>query len=140
MLCLYLTIYIQAIFVVTLLFLLFYVVFSRTMTDQRYWHQISELKADRLVVLLCKNGQEVFSEFWGNEVNVKNMQSRVEYINNSNKIYQYYKRYIENEAHPSMERRIQLINKRGKWKWWEYFEHALVVNKWRLSGKGWNGR
>ncbi|MBQ3543956.1 MAG: hypothetical protein IJA34_03040 [Lachnospiraceae bacterium] len=65
---------------------------------------------------------------------------RINEIEKSNKIYKYYKRYIEKEAHPLMERRVYLVKNRGAWKWWEYIEHALLIRKWYLVGKGWNGR
>jgi hypothetical protein len=54
--------------------------------------------------------------------------------------YQYYKRYIENEAHPSMYRRMKILEIREKWMFWEYFEHAIVIRKWKLTNKGWNGK
>ena len=49
------------------------------------------------------------------------------------------KKYIKIESHPSMEYRMELIEKREKWYWWEYLEHALVIMKWRITNRGWNG-
>ena len=34
---------------------------------------------------------------------------------------------------------MELIEKREKWYWWEYLEHALVIMKWRITNRGWNG-
>ena len=110
------------------------------MIDIRYWKQIAEIKADRLAVDRCENGRKAFIDIWGNEKKFKEDKLKIKKIEKSNIIYKYYKRYIENESHPSMERRVYLVKNRSKWKWWEYIEHALLIRKWRFSGKGWNGR
>lgn len=59
-----------------------------------------------------------------------NLQLRVNYKQ---------KKRQEIEKHPSMRHRRKLIEERNEWKWWEYFEHALVIRKWRSKGLGWNG-
>ncbi len=107
-------------------------VFGKVMCDARFWKQIAELRADRLAINVCKSNKMIFVEFWKGYL--KN-QSKEE----TNIIDQFYRRYIKVEGHPSMEHRMELIEKREKWSWWEYFEHALVIMKWRITNRGWNG-
>jgi hypothetical protein len=59
-------------------------------------------------------------------------------INSANILYKRYKRYIEIEFHPSIERRKQSL-KRGGWGLYDYVEQFLLILKWRVTGKGWNG-
>ena len=118
--------------VITLLSMGIECVFGKIMCDARYWKQIAELRADRLAINVCKSNKMIFVEFWKGYL--KN-QSKEE----TNIIDQFYRRYIKVEGHPSMEYRMELIEKREKWSWWEYFEHALVIMKWRITNRGWNG-
>jgi hypothetical protein len=118
--------------IIALLFMGIETVFGKVICDARFRKQIAELRADRLAINVCKNDKMIFVEFWK------------EYLKNQNKeetniIDQFYRRYIKVEGHPSMEYRMKLIEKREKWSWWEYFEHALVIMKWRITNKGWNG-
>jgi len=115
-------------------------VVGNVMCDIRYWKQIAELKADRLAVTSFEEGKEAFMDFWGREEKVEHEMEVSKQIDESNIFYRYYKRYIEEEAHPSIKRRIFLVNRREKWRWWEYVEHALLIRLWRCSRKGWNGR
>lgn len=108
------------------------VVLGGTMCDIRYWEQIAELRADRLAINVCKCNKKAFVAFW-------KQYSKNENKKNNNVISQFYRRYIKIEGHPSMKRRMELIEKRDKWNWWEYFEHALIILKWRMTNKGWNG-
>lgn len=110
------------------------------MCDLRYWKQIAELKADRFAIEKIENGREAFIAFWGNEEKIASENKKIKDLETSNLLYKYYKRYVENEAHPSIERRIYLVRNRGKWKWWEYIEHAILIRKWIFTRKGWNGR
>ena len=118
--------------IITLLFMGIESVFGKVMCDARFWKQIAELRADRLAINVCKSNKMIFVEFWKDYL--KN-QSKDE----TNIIDQFYRRYIKVESHPSMEYRMELIEKREKWSWWEYFEHALVIMKWRITNRGWNG-
>lgn len=118
--------------IITLLFMGIETVFGKVMCDARFWKQIAELRADRLAINVCKSNKMIFVEFWKGYL--KN-QSKEE----TNIIDQFYRRYIKVEGHPSMEYRMKLIEKRERWSWWEYFEHALVIMKWRITNKGWNG-
>lgn len=108
-------------------------VFGKVMCDARFWKQIAELRADRLAINVCKSNKMIFVEFWKGYLE---KQSKEE----TNIIDQFYRRYIKVEGHPSMEHRMELIEKREKWSWWEYFEHALVIMKWCMTHRGWNGR
>lgn len=119
--------------------LLFNWVFGGIMCDKRYWAQIAEFKADRLAVDYVSGGRKAFVDFWLTETKVQWEDDFTQRISRENTAYKYYKRNIEIEEHPSKKRRRKLIEERGKWEWWEYFEHVLVIRKWRLQGLGWNG-
>lgn len=118
--------------IIALLFMGIETVFGKVICDARFWKQIAELRADRLAINVCKNDKMIFVEFWKGYL--KNQKKE-----ETNIIDQFYRRYIKVEGHPSMEYRMKLIEKREKWSWWEYFEHALVIIKWRITNKGWNG-
>lgn len=118
--------------IIALLFMCIETVFGKVMCDARFWKQIAELRADRLAINVCKNDKMIFVEFWKGYLK---SQSKEE----TNIIDQFYRRYIKVEGHPSMEYRMELIEKRETWSWWEYFEHALVIMKWCITNKGWNG-
>jgi hypothetical protein len=125
--------------VIGIILLFFNWIFGDIMCDIRYWEQISEFKADRIAVEYVHNGIQAFESFWLTEDNIQKEEKSTQNIGRENLIYKFYKRNIEIEGHPSKNRRRKLIEKRGTWKWWEYFEHALVIRKWRLLGLGWNG-
>ncbi|MCH5252775.1 MAG: M48 family metalloprotease [Lachnospiraceae bacterium] len=108
------------------------VTIGHVMCDIRYWEQIAELRADRLSIQICNGNKRVFTKFWKEN-------SKRNDINKTNILSQFYRKYIKQEAHPSMYRRMELLEKREKWFWWEYIEHALVIIKWRVSNHGWNG-
>lgn len=133
MLLLYGSIRFSGLLMPALIVLIIEIIFGNIMTDLRYWGQISELKADRIAIQLYASGKDAFIDFWKNKCNDNNLQ-------NYNIVYQYYKRYIENEAHPYMYRRMKILETREKWRFWEYFEHALIIRKWKLTNKGWNGK
>lgn len=119
--------------------LLFNWIFGGIMCDSRYWGQIAEFKADRIAVNYVSGGKKAFFIFWLTETKVQLEDDSTQKISRENIAYKYYKRNIEIEEHPSKERRRKLIEKRGKWEWWEYFEHVIVIRKWRWRGLGWNG-
>ena len=107
-------------------------VLGKVMCDERFWKQIAEIRADRLAINVCNSNKMVFVEFWKRYLE---KQSKKE----TNIIDNFYRKYIKIESHPSMEYRMELIEKREKWYWWEYLEHALVIMKWRITNRGWNG-
>lgn len=117
----------------------FSALFGNVMCDVRYWLQIAELKADRIAIGFFAGGKDVFVRYFGRESRIKNEEMRKEKIDKANPFYRYYKHDVEVEGHPSVKRRIELVEKRNKWIWWEYFEHALMIRKWRRKRLGWNG-
>lgn len=106
--------------------------FGTVMSDTRYWEQIAELRADRFAINVCKGNKKIFVEFWKEYFEKQTKEE-------TNIFDQYYRKYVKVESHPSMKYRMELIEKREKWHWWEYFEHALVIMKWRITYRGWNG-
>lgn len=114
-------------------------IFGGVMCDKRYWTQISELKADRIAIKYVYGGRKAFESFWLTEDDIQKEENSTQEIVKENALYKYYKRNIEIEEHPSKMQRKKLIKERDEWKWWEYFEHALVIRKWRFLGLGWNG-
>lgn len=121
------------------LLLLFAWIFGGIMCDKRYWGQIAEFKADRIAVNYVSGGRKAFVDFWLTEEKEQWEEDSTRKISRENVVYKYYKRNIEIEEHPCKKRRRKLIEERGKWKWWEYFEHVIVIRKWRWRGLGWNG-
>ena len=118
--------------VVSLIILFGEIILGNVMCDIRYWKQIAELRADRLAIRLSKCNKYAVIDFWKEDLKKKPSDT-------TNIVNQYYKRYIKVKDHPSLNRRMELLAKRDRWYWWEYIEHALVVVKWRMTNKGWNG-
>lgn len=118
--------------IIILLFFLIESALGKIMCDVRYWEQIAELRADRLAIQVCKGNKIAFIDFW-------KQYSKNGLNENTNIISQFYRRYVKIEGHPSMKRRMELLEKRDRWYWWEYFEHALIIARWRITNKGWNG-
>ena len=118
--------------VVSLIILFGEIVLGNVMCDIRYWKQIAELRADRLAMRLSKCNKYAVIDFWKED-------SKKKPSDTTNLVNQYYKRYIRVKDHPSMNRRMELLEKRDRWYWWEYIEHALIVIKWKMTNKGWNG-
>lgn len=114
-------------------------IFGSIMCDIRYWGQIAEFKADRMIAKYVEGGTEAFVYFWGDDERIQIEEESTQNINKENFIYKYYKRNLEVEKHPSMKYRRKLMEERTEWKWWEYFEYVLVIRKWRRKGLGWNG-
>lgn len=114
-------------------------IFGGVMCNKRYWAQISEFKADRIASEYVSGGRNAFESFWLTDNNIHEEETSTQNICGENILYKYYKRNIEFESHPSKARRRKLIEERGRWKWWEYFEHALIIRKWIVLGFGWNG-
>ena len=118
---------------------------GNVMCDIRYWKQIAELRADRLAVEKYKCDKMSCVTFWKeysknhNQNNNNTNNNNDDNNENNNIIVKIYRKYVKISEHPSMERRMYLIEKRDRWHWWEYLEHALIVLKWRITNKGWNG-
>ena len=112
---------------------------GNVMCDIRYWNQIAELRADRLAVEKYKCDKMSCVTFWKEDSKNHNQNNNNDNNENSNIIVKIYRNYVKISGHPSMERRMYLIEKRDRWHWWEYLEHALIVLKWRITNKGWNG-
>ncbi|MBO0438896.1 M48 family metalloprotease [Candidatus Enterococcus ikei] len=122
------------------IFLLFFMPDSWIICNERYWRQISELRADRLGIKLSGCNPKVFSEMWQL---LDRIDSEMRYINDldeSNVMYKFYKRYLENEDHPNLEYRIKLINLNNKWSIMDYVKHMYVMSYWIKKRKGWNGK
>lgn len=114
-------------------------IFGGVMCDRRYWGQIAELKADRIAVVYLDDRGTAFKNYWMSEEKIQEEEKLTWETMEENLLYKYYKRNIEMEDHPCRKRRKKLIETRGDWRWWEYFEHALLIRKWRVCGCGWNG-
>lgn len=107
--------------------------FEMVIGDPRYWKQIAELRADRVAINVCECDSSTFVAFWRKECKSQD-------IKRENVLLEYYRKYIKIEGHPSMDRRMDLIKRKSRWQWWEYIEHALIIMKWRITNRGWNGR
>ncbi|MGG7177443.1 M48 family metalloprotease [Clostridium paraputrificum] len=115
--------------------------FFKVMTDIRYWNQISELKADRVGMEISESEKEMFIKLWKEILNkINKEEEETKRIDESNLCYIYYKRYKENEAHPSIFRRIEMIEKHSEWRVIDYLSHSICIIRWLITKKGWNGR
>ena len=119
--------------VIGIIFLQFNIVAWLIMGNLRYWQQIAEFRADRLAAQVWIEGKESVIAFW-REYEKKNTEKKTNFLSG------FYKKYIEKEAHPSMEKRMRLLETRDKWYWWEYFEHMLIILGQLVTYKGWRER
>lgn len=141
LLMLYLMININNNFLLFIAFLLLLnFLLGRIITDERYWKQISELRADKKGLEVSGVSVNFFDLFFYESNHSSYEIKEIKRINEENGLYKYYKRYVEIEAHPSVDRRVSALNRNFKWGLYDYFEHLLVILKWRITRKGWNGR
>jgi Zn-dependent protease with chaperone function len=121
---------------------LYMVLFGKTISDIRYWEQMSELRADRYGLKISGVSLEQFITFWTFPERVNQENRQRQFIDRSNFVYKYIKRYVENEAHPSLERRISAMKRRyQKWGMIDYIQQLFAILYWRfVVRRGWNGR
>lgn len=113
--------------------------FGRVMSDKRYWNQIAELKADRMIIEIHGNVAKEYRKYWWSKEVIEKERQKSRKRNEKGILYRIYKKYVEINDHPPIWRREYVTRHRNRWYWWEYFEHALLINKWRFEGKGWRG-
>ena len=120
--------------------LFLYIICFGIICDVRYWGQISELRADKKGMKVADVSEEAFDNYWEFARSIEREAAAIRRIESSNFIYKRYKRYVEIEFHPSIERRQQSLKKGVNWGSYDYVEQLLLILKWKSSGKGWNGR
>jgi len=108
--------------------------FYSNIDSRRFWSQIQELRADRLACEL--NGVT--------KQGVYNLLTRLdrEYETNFEHLSWYkriYYRYFPVLDHPCLSHRIELIRNYRKWSLFDYYLHSVIMVKWFILGKGWNG-
>jgi Zn-dependent protease with chaperone function len=121
----------------------FYLVFfGKTISDIRYWEQMSELRADRYGLKISGVPLDRFITFWTFPERERQEKQQSQFIDSSNIVYKYLIRYVENEAHPSLERRVNAMRRRyPKWGLIDYIQQLFVILYWRfIARRGWNGR
>ena len=126
-------------FVLFIPILILYFSFIGIICDIRYWGQMSELRADKKGMKVAEVSKDVFDTYWEFARSIEHEAAATRRISSANFLYKRYKRYIEIEYHPSIERRKQSL-KRDNWGIYDYVEQFLLILKWRITGKGWNGR
>lgn len=126
-------------FVLYIPILILYFGYIGIICDIRYWGQISELRADKKGMKVAEVSKDVFDTYWEFARSIEHEAEATLRISSANFLYKRYKRYIEIEYHPSIERRKQSL-KRDNWGIYDYVEQFLLILKWRITGKGWNGR
>lgn len=116
-----------------MLILLFILIVPSSMETVRYWWQVKELRADRLACEL-------------NGVSESGMVKLLRLLRSYNPVGvnkrwhdKIHTRYFKKAPHPSINRRIFLIENYRKWSISDYFIHGFIMSKWFFTGKGWNG-
>ncbi len=109
-------------------------------SDESYWFQMAELRADRIAIDISGVQPEKYTEYLKDSSFVQNEIKNNNYINKNNFIYREYKKNIEKIKHPSLKRRIEVLDRKyKKWGYLEYFTHIFIITKWKLTGRGWRG-
>lgn len=109
-------------------------------SDESYWSQMAELRADRIAIEISGIQPKKYTEYLKKSPFMLNEVKRNNYISNNNFLYREYKKNIEKIKHPSLKRRMEILDgKYKKWGYLEYFTHVFIITKWKLTGKGWRG-
>ncbi len=111
---------------------------SKILQDERYWGQIQELRADKKGISLSKTSVENFVNYNGlihDELNMA-MKNRMD---EKNFFYKLYKKNIETVCHPSIRRRIEFIRRNTRWGISDYLYLFIAIKGDIMRGKGWNG-
>ncbi|WCT57437.1 M48 family metalloprotease [Paenibacillus kyungheensis] len=103
--------------------------------NRRFWNQIQELKADRFASQLSNVGAREYIKL----LHILKSQEDYHWANYTwyQKIYFKYFLILD---HPSIDRRIYLIENYKKWTYMDLTKHLFLMMKWFLTGKGWIGR
>ena len=108
------------------------------MTDERYWGQVKEFRADRIGKAISQTSSDTFKNF--SDFLMDTHRYSVDKMNFGKDVWrEIYQGYIEVENHPSLERRMMELKRGKNWGRLEYVRYATIF-RWRLSplcGKGW---
>lgn len=93
---------------------------SSIYANEKYWKQLTELRADKLGMELAEIGVDEWKEI--NQILMKKRDYAKEYFENDrNKLFGYYLKYGESNGYPCWERRVKAIEKENRWGCYFYF-------------------
>lgn len=117
-------------------YLVFDCTIPRILRDDRYWNQVKEFRADAIGMEISQTSAEVFEKAM-NCVVEDEEKDFVGNINKTNLLYWGYKCGVEQQIHPSMERRIYEARRGRKWEKGEYIRYLWLIGRNVFTGKGW---
>lgn len=113
-----------------------YCTISGILSDERYWNQVKEFRADAIGMEISQTSAEVFEKAM-NCVAEEEEEGSVENKKKTGLLYWWYKRKVEQQIHPSMERRIYEVRRGRRWRKREYIRYLWMVCRNVVTGKGW---
>lgn len=112
---------------------------SSIYANEKYWKQLTELRADKLGMELAEIGVDEWKEI--NQILMKKRDYAKEYFENDrNKLFGYYLKYGESNGYPCWERRVKAIEKENRWGCYFYFWLFREILTGLLRKEGWYGR
>ena len=113
-----------------------YCTIPRILSDERYWNQVKEFRADAIGMEISQTSAEVFEKAM-NCVAEDEEEGSVGNKKKTGLLYWWYKRKVEQQIHPSMERRIYEARRGRKWGKREYIRYLWMICRNVFTGKGW---
>lgn len=128
----------QGVLLPGVIWIVFSLLTSKTLQDERYWGQIKELRADKKGILLSKTSVENFINYnmlIHDEIGTV-MKNRMD---EKNFFYKLYKKNIETVCHPNIHRRIEFAQRNARWGISDYLYLFIAIKSDTMRGRGWNG-
>lgn len=97
------------------------------LADMRFRGQIMELRADRIGLQVSKTVPDTF------RILIPFLESMEE---EGNVLYQYYKKYIDVNLHPSLQTRLKELERRKRWGILEYARYIRIIQFNIITGQG----
>lgn len=122
--------------VIALTYIILQSIVSKILLDERYWNQVKEFRADAVGLEISNTSAEVLEKAL-KCISDGEDDSIVKKEKKENPVYTFYKKSVEQQIHPSAERRIYEAKRRQTWRKREYFRYLWLVGCSVFSGKGW---
>lgn len=104
-------------------------------SDKRYWLQLQEIRADNMGMTLVGASENEINDINKILIDIKEKEQE-----DKNIIYRMYLRYMSEQGHINMDRRIKAIELRRTWGFYYYVWLLFEIVRGLLRKEGWYGK
>ena len=109
----------------------------RILRDKRYWSLVKEFRADAIGMEISQTSAEVFEKAMKCIAAAEEEDGFIRDKKKDSLLYRLYNCNVEQQIHPSMERRIYEARRGRKWGKREYIRYLWMICRNVFTGKGW---